>query len=370
MSWEVFAASTLTGSVGPRLEAVSGSWNDIVNDPTDLRARVSTPWLLSSVERWLWSPWSGSLLICYEGQPIGFGPITKEPTGDPDFTDLEAGGLWSLLDERVVTPGNMTDGDALAKATLSLTEGSLGTIAARLVEFSQKRPAGWFPIRYASPQESGTNRVRNYEGFNIGNNSVGKRLREITQVINGPDIAFRPEWVPGEEGNRVQWAMYHGTEAMPYIKQSHYYTIDLTAPRSNTVAARVTAEHTPYGRVYASGAGQDEGTIIRINTAPVRQYVPLLETTISDTQTENVELLDSRAQGILRAGRLVQITAEINDPTIPMHTLWAGDEVQVVWPSGWPQLDAGVYRMRVLSRSGNLDSPRMSVEFQTIEEAI
>lgn len=581
-SWQVFLVETMTGRVGSLVPVAGGSWVDAINDGGEIKVKVPTSWLLKQ-PRWRWSPWSGALLACFDGQPIALGPIISEPDGDRDFTDLAAGDLWHLLEHRVVTDRNyeglresrysaylravgaaverglndlqpainqaldtgrydsamwqspsytvnqddlifrtvkmwwdtkltnpgwdipswsevpigtvpaergeaygralsiaqrrnlpeaiypvidhtlstgeyvnygqfkveeddeiydiartwweskgipvsrdeayrravdlaagrnipegligpalarmldtgVTEGPGwsltgysvpeddyifwvardwwersvgyrLANSTLTIREGSLGTIARRLVERCQDRPNGWLPISYGSPEERGDNRVRNYEGFNLGNNSVAKRIKEITEVINGPDISFRPRWV--ERGNRVEWVMFHGTEGMPEISQSHQYVVDLTAPRSNAVAAKVSAEWTPYSRAYASGDGQDKGTLVRIVDEQPPDRLPLLETVLADSQTSNPDLLEARGRGVLDQGRTVQMSVTVDDPLMPLHTWWAGDEMTVPWPAGWPQLDKGTYRMRVLKRSGNFaDGRRTNVEFMPEE---
>lgn len=366
MTWTVHLVETLTGNLVSPLPVSSGSWTDAINDAGDLKVKVPTPWLLKQ-PRWRWGAWSASLLACFQGEPLALGPIVKDPQGGRDFTELEAGDLWSLLDQRVTTdrdyPESEADGGkALAESTLSLNEGSLGTIGRRIVERAQLRPSGWFPISYGSPEELGSNRERNFEGFNLGNNSAGKRLRELTEVINGPDISFRPRWV--ERGNRVEWVMFHGTEGMPEIAQDHTYTVDLTAPSARAVAPKVSSEFVPYARVYASGDGQDKGTLIRITDEPVAEHMPLLETVLADSQTSNPDLLTSRGRGLLQQGRTVQLSVSVDDPLMPLHTWWAGDEVTVIWPHGWPQLDGGTYRMRILKRSGDFSGRRVNVEFQ------
>lgn len=364
MTWTVHLVGTMDGRVGAQIPAAEdgGAWTDTINGPGSISVKVPTPWLLAQ-PRWSWSPWSGSLLACYDGEPIALGPIVEEPAGDRDFVTLTAGGLWSLLERRVVTADDITDGPALARSTFSLREGSLGVIARRLVEAAQKRPRGWFPISYGSPVEAGANRVRNYEGFNLGNNGVGKRLSELTEVINGPDIGFRPRWT--ERNAAVEWVMYHGTEGMPQIAQQDHFVIDLTAPRSRAVLAQVSAQGEHWGRAYASGAGEGAGTLIRVETGPNEDRMPLLETVASDTQVESLDLLTERARGKLGLQRTVQVKATIDtDDTLPMHRFWAGDEMTVDFPEGWAQLPAGAHRMRVLSRSGDFSTGRVSVEFQ------
>lgn len=428
--WQVFLVETLSGRVLSPLPIAGGSWVDAINEAGEIKAKADTRWLLKQ-PRWRWSPWSASLLACFDGEPIALGPITSEPVGDREFTDLSAGDFWSLLEHRVVTDRDypqlsvtrrelydrahemigahngtpderfqaieqlMFSGDyrgetwqrwgiqedapvidflltwrrqerALAESVLTLSEGSLGTIARRLVERCQDRPNGWLPVSYGSPEELGSNRERTYEGFNLGNNSVAKRLKEITEVINGPDISFRPRWK--ERGNQVEWVMFHGTEGMPEIAQDRSYTVDLTAPKSTAIAPKVSSESTPYRRVYTSGDGQDKGTLIRVMDEPIPDRYPLLETVLADSQTSSPDLLESRGRGLLDQGRTVQLTVTVDDPLMPLHTWWAGDEMTVVWPGGWPQLDGGTYRMRALKRSGNFaDGRRTSVEFQAEE---
>lgn len=258
-------------------------------------------------------------------------------------------------------------GETLGESVVSLREGSLGTIARRLVELAQLRPNGWFPIRYHSPEELGTNRERTYEGFNLGNNSTAKRLSEISEVENGPDIAFRPEWVPGREGSQVRWVMHHGTEAMPELWQEHAHVLDLTARKSKAVTKKVTSKFFPVRRVYATGAGQDQGTLIRVETEPEVQGLPHLETVMADTQVEDWALLSAKARGVLQQGRQIQLSAAVSAHDYPPHVNWAGEAWDVHMPAGFVQLDKGTYRMRCLSRSGKFDSHVIDMEMQPEE---
>ena len=362
--WELFLVETLTGRVGPKLPAsAEGSWTDTINAATQVEATVPTPWLLRQDRIW-WSRWAGSILACHDGEPIVLGPITDEPSGNPEFTTLTGGGLWSLLEKRIVTPGDHTDGSRLAKASVTYTEGSLGTIARRIVEDCQDRPQGWFPISYGSPVEEGSTRTRTYKGFNLGNNNVAKRLQEISEVINGPDIAFRPRW--RQRDAVVEWVMFHGTEGLPEIANSHLYVVDLTAPRAGVAVVDVKAGSDGVQRCYATGEGQDEAMVIVVeSTRQLGRGVPFLEDVEADTQTANPALLSSRAKARLGVSRTVQVSAELGiRDEMPLHTWWAGDEFEVQFPAGWTQLDAGVYRMRCIQRSGDFTSGTVKVEYQ------
>lgn len=424
--WQVYLVETLTGDLLSRVPLASGSAVDALNTAGEVKIRTATPWLLRQ-PRWRWSKWSASLLACFDGEPIAAGPIVAEPDGDREFVDLVAGDMWSILAKRVATDqdypttkipraaliAQFIEGDAgadeqqltdacnnlldtgnydpkiwnplsfqedypgidmlftwradpspiIGESIMHLMEGSLGTIARRLVERAQWRPMGELPIVFPSPEERGRDRERNYYGFNLGNNSVEKLLKEITQVINGPDISFRPRW--RKRGRSIDWAMYHGTEGMPQIPQQHTYTVDLTAPRSNTVAVKVSSESEQAHRVYGTGAGQDKGILIKIENAPIPQHMPFLESVMSDTQVVNPDLLVRKARGVLDQGKTVQISSTVDSATMPLHTWWSGDEMTVRMPGGWPQIDAGTYSCRAIKRSWNFaEGRRTSVEFQ------
>lgn len=408
---------TLSGAVQASTSVAAGHWTDAINTAGEIKSKVPTSWALKHRVM----PWRDALLVCNDGHPIAFGPIIDEPEGDREFVTLTAGDLWSILDHRVVTnrdypsagkgrpeiiaevmamrPADKTDddwrraideyfggepadllngpakdalnawgateaGNALAESTTSFYGLSLGTIAWRLVELAQNRPQGWLPVSLATPEQIGIHQ-RSYQGFNLGNNSVAKRLQEITEVIDGPDVAFRPRWV--EDGHLVEWAMHTGTVGMPEIGQDRLFEIDLTAPKTNAAIKKLTAVAEPAGRVYSTGAGQDQGTIIRVENGPLPEGMPLIETVIADTQAENPDLLSARARGVIGQGRTVQVAVDVPISAFPLHEWWAGDAMHVTFPAGYTQLPAGTYVMRILSRSGSLASDMLTIEFQPEE---
>lgn len=383
MTFKGFLVESTTGRLGAEIPAADGSWTDCVNDATDGSLKVPTPWLIKQ-PRWQWSPWSGSVLVCHEHEgrlhPIVAGPILAPPKGDRLFVELPYGGFWSFLDQRIVTDADYKPGDLIPRAkgendqeappgdtsrvvasTLAFRGPSLGAIAWRLVQKALDRPMGSLPVVHGSPDEQ-SGRERTYPGHNLSNNSVGKRLREITEVINGPDIAFRPRLV-GDD--RMEWVMVHGTEGLPEIEQGRHLVWDLTAPRADVVLEQVTAEHDRVSRVYATGAGEGKGLLARIHDNPPQDRMPWREAVVSDSQVDNPALLDSAAKGRLSQPAMVQITAKMPaGGTSPLHTWNAGDAVQVIMPAGFAQIPGGTYRARIISRSGSLSSSMVSVELQ------
>lgn len=369
MTWTAHLAETLTGQVGPALELLGGTWTDgPLNGPTSGQVTVPVKHLRGYAPHW-WSPWSGSVLVCHDSEPIVWGPVIDDPKGGRGSATLDFGGLWSLLEHRIATEKDFTDGTALAKSTLAYTGkfGNLGAIAADLVKRAMLRPNGWFPFRVASPSEAGiVDRVRNYQGFNVSNNSVAKRITEITEVINGPDIAFRPAWV--RRGTAVEWVMHHGTEGMPEIAQEHTFSIDLTAPKAAVMEPAVSAKSSLFARAYMSAAGEGETTLVEIVSRTPTEKLPWLETVASDGQTENDALLRSRGEVLIKPSRIAQFAVSVPaSGPMPLHLWNTGDEMQIRVPEGWLQIAPGTYRMRIVSRSGTLTSDMVKIEFQPEE---
>lgn len=372
--WSAYLVQTMTGSVGPRLPLLgdAGVWTDgPLNDATSGQVKVPAAELLKYERHW-WGPWSGSILVCFDGHPITLGPILNLPEQAAGGVFLPFGGLWSLLDHRIVTYTDYGDGEGipLAESVVDYLGPSLGQIAADLVWKSMRRPNGMFPFEVRSVAEPPPGRQRTYEGFNVTNNSVGKRLREITEVIGGPDIAFRPEWVPGAEGSRVQWVMHHGTEGMPEIGQPRTFTLDLTAPKGTFAEPSIKAAASRFTRAYMSGEGEGAGTVMEIvslHPSELDQFAPFLETAEGDSQAANPDLLRARGEGLVRRMDTIQITTEIlaHQPGMPLWTWHTGDAMVVRVPDRWPQLPPGTYQMRVLSRSGTFTSNKIKIEFQT-----
>lgn len=371
--WSAHLVTTITGSVGPRLPLLgdAGVWTDgPLNDATSGQVKVPTAELLKYERHW-WGPWSGSILVCFEGRPIVLGPILDLPQQAAGGVILPFGGLWSLLDNRVVTARDFGDGQGveLAGSVVDYLGPSLGQIAAGLVWSAQRRPNGGFPFSVSAPAEPPPSRQRTYEGFNVTNNAVGKRLREITEVINGPDIAFRPKWVPGAEGSRVEWVMHHGTEGMPEIGQPRTFTLDLTAPKGTFAEPTIKAQASRFARAYMSGEGEGAATVMEIVSKQpheLDQYMPFLETAEGDSQASNPDLLRTRGRAVVQATDLVQISTEIvgDRPGMPLWTWHTGDAMVVRVPDRWPQLPPGAYQMRVLSRSGTFTSNKVKIEMQ------
>ncbi|MED6116905.1 hypothetical protein PIB30_104675, partial [Stylosanthes scabra] len=210
-------------------------------------ARWSTEW---------WAPWSGGVLLVHHGpdgvdRPIAAGPITGWSAETAEDLTLDWKGIREILAHRVIAQD------------LKFSGVSLGTIAWRVVhDMSEIKPGGGLPIVHGSPEETVTDDAdhqRTYESWNLANNGIDKRLTEISEVIGGPDIMFRPQWA-NDEHTGVVWAMVHGTEGRPRIAQTWTADMDTTAPRAGLSDLSVKSEASHIvTRVWATGSGEGAG---------------------------------------------------------------------------------------------------------------
>lgn len=391
MTWHVYLVRTMTGEVGRRLTvdtAAEGSWSISLNGIEECGLTVAAR-AFRELERDWWSPWKASVLITYTrtaggGEdvevPMLLGPIVQRPVQEGEKVRITMRGLGALLDRRVVTARDYAhEGDTppasemvyLAKSTASLTGRSLGTIAQDVVRLSTSdKAAGDVPIRYASPRETGSSlNERNYEGFNLSNNGTWKRLVELTEVINGPDIAFRPEWADAEHSH-VRWAMVHGTRAQPAIAQTYTMDLDTTSPRSAASGLEVSVDAAEMtNRVWWTGAGEGAGTLIRAaqDLDALGPYMPLLEAVGSTSDSDNPDLIQEHARSRLAAGLadLIQysVTVSLADRRTAPGLWHVGDEA-VLTIAGRIDVPDGTRRVRVIAAKGTLGSDAVTLELQ------
>lgn len=210
--------------------------------------------------------------------------------------------------------------------------------------------------------------MRTYRGYNVANNGVWKRLNELTGVRSGPDIAFRPAW----DGTSLEWLLHHGTRAQPTIAQDWTMDLDTTSSTSPVAAVNVTTDAGAVtNRVYWTGAGEDEGTLIRVveDRSLLVDQMPLLESVGSTSDTDNPDLLVAHARAQLDAGRapVTQISVQIdgNDPRAQIGRWRVGDAARLTLGAEWLTVKAGTRPMRIISAKGSWTSTMVDLEFQS-----
>lgn len=361
----------MTGELGQELNVSSGSVSVDLNGIESISLVVSRD-SLSGVPRAWWSPWAGCVVVTYTSPwltetIIAAGPLTDPPVEDraAATVSLTAKGFGALLEKRIALAGDFTPGDedALKRSVLAFQDVDLGTIAGGIVTAATSKSAGWAPV-VVPPGRAGT-RMRTYEGWNLANNNAWKRIRELTEVINGPDVMFRPRW-EDESRTRFEWVLCTGTESQPAIGQDRPVVWDATSRDSPVASMSVSSSaELMASRAYCTGAGEGAGVAVAIAEAPaVPDKMPLLETVLSDTDAENVPLLLEKARAALVSQPIEQVSLTVHSQAdAPFGTWQVGDEVEVV-SEGWLSVPDGSHNLRLISAKYTFGSDIASVECQ------
>lgn len=341
-----YLCDTMTGTVGPRVELLSGSSERVLCGIGTWDATIPGSVAMSVAAKWLY-PWRASLLIMHVSAngtevPWGFGPITslpqaeqQGPNGDQDM-DVTISGhdFRALLARRYLTGpsdvGVSANGrDSLGRLpcqrqSIRWSGCSLGTIARLIVSKSMDRVNGALPIdfsqqKYQSGLPYDDGHTRDYSGWNISNNGVDKLLDELSNCIGGPHIDFRPFYK--ENGamymDTAGVYMVTGTETDNHIPQAKDYTWDLTRPNSPAmVQSWDTSAEEIFTRSFATGEGSEADQKIDFwtNTTMHNRGFPLLEQVNAYSSVKNISTLQSHAQADGQVGMwpTVQVTMDLD----------------------------------------------------------
>jgi len=366
--WTAHLFQVSTGLIGPKLQWESMDWSMELNGTESINMRLRKSELPKvDLKYWL-SPWWAGVVVFWGNKPFVAGPIITRPSESFDFVTIGCGGIRSVLAKRLVSYEPEGEDFEIKFPTLRIKlEGlSLGTIAKRVVDYSQRKMGGQLPITYALADMVG-NHERTYNAFNVSNISGDDVLTKLSNVLGGPDIMFRPRLV---RDNLLTFDMWTGTDGQPRIAQKYSPVWDTTPAKGMVTNMNVIVTGTyQTDRVYAIGAGQDEGTVIRIATDPAHtnKGYPLLETTINEGSSENPTVVRDHARAELSAnnGPLLEVQMTVRgDTDTPFGTFWPGDLVEVV-TKGWLSLPDGSTRMRLLSLTGDhTNSVKVSLQLE------
>lgn len=352
--WTAYLFQTTTGMIGPKLNFESTDWSIELNGAETINLKLMKSELPRvDLNYWL-SPWWAGVVLFWNNTPIVAGPMITRPSESFDFVTIGCGGIRSMLAKRFVADEYANWNDLPVYGNVSFTGFGLGTIAKKVVQKVLTKRGGSLPISYPMADEI-ANHERNYRGFNIQNISCDDVLTKLSNVINGPDIMFKPRLI---RDNALTFDMWTGTEAQPRIYQKFSPVWDTTAPMGTVSTMNVIVTGTyQTNRVYSIGTGQDEGTMIKVVTdeAPLQKQYPLLETSISGTSSENPVVVTNHGSGELEANvdPLLEIQMTVRaDGEMPLGQFWPGDLVDVV-TKGWLSIPDGRTQMRLLSITGD-----------------
>lgn len=380
--WRADLVRTRTGQRGARLNVDPGQqapvWetNAIPTGSLILRraevTEISATW---------WEPLRNAIIMSHrhretdEWTAILGGPITEHPTVSKTRHTIVWAGIERILQGRqlVHETANFATLEAW-KRNGPWWSYPLGQIMWEALQVAQAKPHGTLPITHGTPTERTTGAVpggRGWANWDLGNNNVWDDvLLGMSKEHNGPDLRFTPRWI-SDSPPRLDWIFEHGTHADPLIHHTKAITLDDTAHHSAVSDLAFTLSGKPTAhRAYATGAGEGPGTVVAIreDLALLKDEMPLIETTASDTSATDDATVAALAAGSVRPNPLGawEATCKVMaSPSTPLHAFKPGAPVRLK-VSGFHPISDGVKVGRILKVGFDLKTDQVSL---TIEEA-
>lgn len=361
MTWQVHLVETVSGTVGRALDPVAGSWSMELNKSESGSVTVRKDDLAGLDVEWF-TPWKSAVVFSYvtpDGDVVPWcgGPILGWPSESLETLELSWAGIRKIFEHRHL------------EKDMKLSGMSLGSIAWELVRAGMDKPGGGLPIIHGTPTELySPGHERTYEAFNLANNVVDKRLTELSEVINGPDMMFRPEWAD-EDRSRVRWRFVHGTRVDPAIPQTWVPDWDATSQADVVDLDLTSSADSIASRVWATGAGEGKATVVTKaeNLVLVSKYHPFLESVISDPDQTKTPPLYAKAAAALAGSRTMVdqlgLTVRADSAKNPLGSWWVGDDARVTIPDDFYTMPGGTRDMRIIKASGGLNE-QVSIDLQ------
>jgi hypothetical protein len=227
LPWTCYLAETRTGKVLDEITlADEPDWDAAINADGSIQVRTLVEGVADDALRSYGTDGGRiALALTYgeapDGKIVQAGPIWNARFDDHSkVLTLQAMGIWSLLSRRLlISPGWQPPNSLVSDAYDTVFAGkTLPFIAKSLVDRLKQHPNGSLPIdtplsvsEGGSMPEDGAH-DRTYVSHETA--TYGQRLRELTQVIDGPDIVFHPYFAAHDQ---IRWQMLVGD---PYLAQS------------------------------------------------------------------------------------------------------------------------------------------------------
>lgn len=401
MSWRHWICDARTGQVVCPVDIPNFQWESTGRQQSFSTAsremgdrsasNLTVPWgavpATGPVQRnRLLDPTRRALCMCWKdddtsdqiGDPILWGVIGQRQDRQAD-TSFPLESPMDLLSQRVaVREGTFHDG--YSPDTVSYSGLSYRAIMSDIGQMStDRKQGGTLPIDWPYTQERGTRRKNSLHAWNVQNNKADKLLTDIANLINGPDFAFEPYLADGQHirvrfiaGSDADLSLYAGTTP---VELSYY-------PGAGQLDELQISHAAPIQRWYASGAGTDEATITAyaedMTEVTSRMDAQILrESTYSDTDTENVDVLKKHVLSRLEANKrkLIQITATVDfSDTAAGGIRCTPSTLRPGMPAtlhinGFPSLPDADYPATIMKISGNQTS-KAQITFDVMDNPI
>lgn len=325
--------------------------------------------------RTIFSPWRFACAIAWNDQFIlQAGPVTTSQFDDSTRQiTVSGGGLWTLLNRRLVInpafPLAPTTGSALLNpaATGDLNYGptSLLTIAKSLVSDSCSRTGFGLPIDF--PTSTTGTHTRFYPIYDFA--PVGQRLKELTQVQDGPDVDFAPYFDLSNPGY-IRFQMRIGS---PTLTQSGAPLVWDYGSGLRTVSIDSDGSAMVRG-VFARGNGTERASLIAYDedNTLVNNGWPPTELVISFSSVTEGPTLQGHATGAKDLYRkpVEMWSAIVRADEIPQVGTYQPGSLATFNMQGHPWVPDGGYQQRLLGFTQGPAINEVSLILQAIEGAI
>lgn len=240
---------TGAGNIGGKFPLTSGEWPNAFEDAM---------------------PGKRLLLATYDDgdggeTAIEGGPIWRLSwalaTGD---LQIKAFGLWTYFDHRKLLDAVLA---RLVEETPALAfSGSLAQIAHDIVAETVESFPETVPVVLPDRAALGTGpHVRNYPAHELGD--AGERLKQLVEVVDGPEVQFAPRLVFADGAKYVEWDMRIGTEktASMLVQDGPHHVLDARPIGSGVKDIKIDIDGTILAsRGFAAGQGAGEGRPVEL----------------------------------------------------------------------------------------------------------
>lgn len=379
-SYEVFAGDLLTGRIYAKLPVSDLSWANVMDDADTLTVtlQLGDAALDAMDPVSATSPAKCYLAVAYIDDDMNETFLAGGPIWAHDYNDetgqltVTASGMWSYFDHRKVM--QVLAGLNPATVTAAYTGLSLGTIAKRLVQLAATHTGGNVPIVLPADETITADAAhdRTYPGYEL--DWVGDMLRNLTGVIGGPEIQFRPQ--RQSDPRYLQWVLVTGSNEQPLISQvGADWIFDATVEESPVDSISVHVDGTAMAdEAWVKGNGDAETTIIghALGATLTGLGYALLEADITGHDDVSVQATaDGYATGSLQFSTRPALTLTLKidrdaDPAVSQYNV--GDYEQVFIPVGHRYFKAGAtYRSRIVQKSGDTTN-LVTLQLATVPE--
>lgn len=385
--WNSYICDTISGLMITPIEIQNFSWHMSVSNSSlstntrrnigeDGLSQISLPW--ASVpsntpegRNSILYPMKRSIVLMWDDTPIIFGTIGYRVDSE-DCTDFSLLSIQDILSSRYLVRENVFGKSygGTTNDTISYNNMSLRGIAADIIrKCTREKPSGGLPIDTQYDGETG-NHQRTYYGYNVSNNAADKLLNEMTNVQDGIEMRF----VPYKKENNIRLRFEAGTDSEHELVNSNAKrTLTWFSNGRGLIEGLKVSNTGPSMRVYGTGAGQDDSTLCHLAQdlflCQTRDPWPIVESVVSDTSWDNIDLLRRHSEGTLESSKypLCQMkgSVHINDFEDQfMGMVWPGDLIDIDIRDH-PSLPDDIYTTRILRMEGD-STDKVSLTFSVM----